>query len=366
MALDLRPNFNIPLDAFKRQEDPYGQVLPGFIQGQTAANTLAKKRAIMQGMQGMMQSPLAQGDPITQALGKFAQSDPDVAMALMPTIAAGLYKRAAKQGTATRTIYQDPKSGDVSGVNQNGWQPVTLPEAQATLRLQTQGEANRRSGRFNQVMGLNVGKAANKIDMDEGSLVDQATQLEGYLRGLQVQHAQLYPKYGGMARGRATRMISNATGGTASVGTPFGNVPIPGSDPEVAAYNQKIDGTIQLLAPFLKEKGKLSDKDAEQRLGQLKASLNKDPKAVAKLYDDLIGILGAIKTNDVGRANRAYARLGIKSRLTPNPENAKLLMQQQFMAQMAAGGGQNPFAQEYAGQDPNALMQQLQDLQSEE
>jgi len=343
MPYDFRPNIQINPQDFKRQEDPFGAILPGFLQGQNAANLLQKKRALLGAFGQMGNQPFFQQDPIAQALMPVMQADPESGMQLLPTLIAGAYKKQnQKAGQAMRTIYQDPKTGAVSGVQKPGWQPVNLPETQATTRLQSQFNSDRTQNRFESIMGLNVGKAANKIDLDEGKLVDEASQLEGYLNKMQIRHAQLYPKFGGAFKGRGSTFMSNLTQGTSSYQTPFGEIPIPGADPELKAFNDEVDGTIQLLSQFLKDKGRISDKDAEERLYKLKASITKNPAAVGPLYDNLRGILSAIKTNDINRVNRAYARIGIKTRLKPNPENAKLLMQQQMLAQMAAQGGGMP------------------------
>lgn len=326
-----------------------------------------QRKRMMDVMGNVAGQDFMQNDPIAKAMAPLSR-EPAIYAQILPTLLSGAYKaraQANKPGQTMDTLYLDKKNNRYSRVPKPGFDPQVFPQYQAAQIMGRQDTGDATKSRFDQLMGLNTGKAANMIDLNEGKLVDDTQQLKGLLNGLQVEHAQLYPQFGGMVKGKATRLVSGLTGGTSSYSTPFGDIPIPYSDPKVAAFNSKVDGLIQQLSPFLKEKGRLSDNDVQKRLEPLKALLNKDPNTVSKLYGDLNGLLDAIQSNDISRANRAYARLGIKTRIKPNVEAQQQLNQKQILGAMMMGNqGMNP-----ASLQPNDLgslsTEQLQQLMSQ-
>lgn len=163
------PQFQIPLGSFKRDNDPYGQILPMLLQGQ-ADQRENRKRQLLAGM--------FQDNP---ELNTIAQIDPAAAF------------KIHQEQINQRPLFQGP-DGEISMIPKPGAQPLGVFDKETSLKLmENQGEKRRQEElQKMQIQGnIENRKAMNDIMMllGQGRLEEAKQRLEETHRQNEAQRA---------------------------------------------------------------------------------------------------------------------------------------------------------------------------------
>lgn len=309
----------------------------GLGQGLQSIGDILQKKRLKQAMDQFMGSEFAQGDPIAKAWMPIVNAAPMAQkLQLLSPIIAGAYRSQWRKNTPRRTIYQSKETGEVSGMPQTGWEPVELPTQQAAIRLQVSGKDRENRKYRDKIFNLATGKAENMITLDEGKLIDSSQKVIDLLGTMKEKHAALYSKYGGIAKGRGANLVSSLTKGT----TEFAGIPVPFSDPDVVALQGFSEGAVGLFKEFVEGSGggRLSIDDAKRIEKMLDVSMSRSPATVAASFKLMEEAMSAMQENNISRANQALAKLGVKTRLKPNPRN-KIDLNKMFILNAMTGGG---------------------------
>lgn len=144
MALDLRPNINIPPESMRPTQDPYNSILPSLLQGQQAGRANRSRQLIM----GLMDDPALKADPSIAPFLPFIAAQPELLPQILPAMirarALAMKKGGGQNmvpaivgpnGELRADLPPQPSSGPVAGLPQGAPMqgPPQFPQGQPEM-----------------------------------------------------------------------------------------------------------------------------------------------------------------------------------------------------------------------------------------